>query len=138
MCRHEWCGNLRSKAIAVKSALLILFGVATSAFGQIVSKAGMSSPGVQRYASGRKFARTIVAALTNAYVAGGLMLYGMSIVSWLFVLAGTDVGNAYLFVCLGFVLTMLLTWLILKEGIGAERVFGIVLVVFGVDLVAHS
>jgi multidrug transporter EmrE-like cation transporter len=57
-------------------------------------------------------------------------------VVWLFVLARVDVSVAYAFVALGFFLTMTLGVLLLGEALTLAKVAGILLVVFGVWLVA--
>jgi drug/metabolite transporter (DMT)-like permease len=57
---------------------------------------------------------------------------------WLLVLSKVDVSLAYPFVGLGFIMTMLLGWLFLHEGVGVERIIGTLLIAGGVVLVSRS
>jgi multidrug transporter EmrE-like cation transporter len=67
-----------------------------------------------------------------------LLIYFLSAGVWLFVLARVDVSLAYPFVGLGFILTMLLGWLIRGEILSVNRVAGTALIVMGVVLLARS
>lgn len=122
-----------------KTLAFILFSVSLSAISQITMKAGMSGRNIQQhYLSDHSVLGTLQGALTNGYVMSGLMLYGVSALSWLYVLAGTDVSKAYPFVGLGFIFTMLLGWIALDESISGGRIVGTLLVVSGVILVART
>ena len=119
--------------------LLVFFSVSMSAVGQIVMKTGMSDDQIQReFLGDRNVLQILTASLGNGYVITGLFLYAVSALSWLLVLAGTDVSKAYPFVGLGFILTMLMAWFLLNENIGVERIVGTFLVVVGVVLVART
>ena len=76
--------------------------------------------------------------LTEPMVLIGLGLYGIGALTWLLVLAKLDVSAAYPFLGLGFVITMLLGWLLLGESIGFLRVIGAVLISIGIVLVAST
>lgn len=117
---------------------LILGSVGLSAIAQLVLKSGMSSIPVQQAINrGMPFELACIVAL-NPYVLVGLALYLLGAAVWLLVLAQTDVSLAYPFVGIGFILTMLLGWLILHEPLGTARVIGTLLVVAGVWLVSSS
>jgi drug/metabolite transporter (DMT)-like permease len=96
---------------------------------QIIMKFGMSAdPGRASW----------FAAATQPFVLLGLGLYGMAALVWLLVLSKVDVTAAYPFVGLGFVVTMVLGWLMLGEHLDQQRVIGTVLISVGVILVARS
>lgn len=117
---------------------LILASVSLSAVAQILLKLGMSSASVQQsLASGDWFAG-LGAAVLNIQVIGGLSLYGLGAVVWLLVLAKVDVSLAYPFVGVGFIVTMVLGWLLLQEPVGLTRITGTLLVAIGAYLVAQS
>ncbi len=116
---------------------LILVSVTISAVAQVVLKHGMSSGAVQQaLAVGGIRAATGVA--TNLFVWLGLALYGLGAVLWLGVLARVDVGQAYPFVGLGFLLTMSFGIVFLGEGLSITRLAGTVLVAVGVILIARA
>lgn len=116
---------------------LILVSVTMSAVAQIALKHGMSSPDVQAsLAAGLGSALPSVAR--SLFVWLGLGLYGLGAVLWLGVLARVDVSQAYPFVGLGFILTMVFGITLLGEHVSAARLLGTCLVVIGVLLVARS
>lgn len=117
---------------------LILSSVTLSALAQLLLKSGMSNDQIQdMLARGSPF-ETAWSVASNLQVIGGLGLYVLGAVIWLLVLAKVDVSFAYPFVGLGFILTMLLGWLILHEPVGAARLMGTLLVALGVYLVSIS
>jgi drug/metabolite transporter (DMT)-like permease len=121
--------------IAVLS--LILISVTMSAVAQIALKHGMSSPLVQASLnSGLERVAPLIAA--NPFIWAGLALYGAGALLWLGVLAQIEVSQAYPFVGLGFLLTMVFGVILLGESVSAIRLIGTLLVVAGVVLVSRS
>jgi multidrug transporter EmrE-like cation transporter len=119
--------------------LFIISSVSLSAFAQIVLKMGMSNAKVQNdlLIAGNLFEKLFV-ALTNVYVVAGISMYLFSMILWLVVLSKIDVSVAYPFVGLGFIITMVLGFLILNEQISTMRVMGTILVVCGVLMVSST
>jgi multidrug transporter EmrE-like cation transporter len=76
-------------------------------------------------------------ALLQPLVMGGFVLYGLSAVVWLAVLARWDVSKAYPLVGGGFVFTALIGFLI-GEVVSIQRWMGIALICLGVVLVSKS
>jgi drug/metabolite transporter (DMT)-like permease len=116
---------------------LIAVSVTLSALAQIAFKHGMSARAVQEAMSIGGTAVLAVAAV-NVFVWLGLILYGLSVVLWLGVLARVDVGQAYPFVGLAFLLTMAFGVAFLGESWNAYRIAGTVLIIAGVALVARG
>lgn len=117
---------------------LILGSVGMSAVAQLLLKLGMSSEPVQKALGLDSILDAVWNVATNWQVVGGLGLYVIAAIVWLFVLARADLSFAYPFVGIGFILTMLLGWVILGETLGAARLLGTLLVVGGVWLVSSS
>jgi multidrug transporter EmrE-like cation transporter len=111
--------------------LLALLCVLLSAGAQLAMKNGMSAGG-----AGGAVGQTYSQALGSGWVWGGLCLYGLSAVLWLWVLSRLDVGLAYPLVSLGFVVTMAAGVLWLGEPLSWQRVGGAALIVAGVMLLA--
>lgn len=124
--------------MSLKLLALILGSVALSAAAQILLKAGMSGAAVQQSMSTGNWMAVLGSAAFNLQVIGGLALYALGAIVWLLVLAKVDVSFAYPFVGLGFILTMLLGWMLLREPIDATRIAGTLLVASGVFLVSRS
>lgn len=118
--------------------LLILTSVLMSAAAQIVLKAGMSAPGVvQALGQGNRWAAAGAIGL-NPWVLVGLAIYFASALIWLLVLARAEVSLAYPFVGLGFVVTMVLAWLIHGDQLSVMRVTGTLMIALGAIMVGRS
>lgn len=122
--------------MAFSTFILIFSSVLISALAQISLKQGMSSSTVSA-ALGQGTASTITAIATNPYVIGGLSLYALGAVLWLFVLSRVDVSVAYPFVAFGFIITMGLAIVLLGEPLQPLRVAGTLLVVAGAVLITR-
>ncbi|MFC7739068.1 EamA family transporter [Roseomonas sp. GCM10028921] len=77
-------------------------------------------------------------ALTTPGVLGGLALYGLGTLLWLSALSRVEVSQAYPFVALGFALTAIFGRLIFDDALGPMRLFGILIVIVGVYVIARS
>ncbi|NBC36508.1 EamA family transporter [Novosphingobium sp. FSY-8] len=115
--------------------VLILTSVAMSACAQLLLKLGVSSV---RVAGDAGAAQGVMAYLLSPWVIGGLGLYGLGAVVWLYVLARLPLSAAYPFVGIGFVLTMLLGVVALGESLSAWRVAGTALIALGCICVSRS
>jgi len=117
---------------------LVLVSVLLSSIAQIVLKEGMSSVTVQLAGAQGVNMRMAVAIALNFKVLCGLLIYFASAAVWLFVLARIAVGLAYPFVGLGFVVTMLLAWLVRGEIPSVAQIVGTLTICLGVTLMARA
>jgi drug/metabolite transporter (DMT)-like permease len=113
--------------------LLILASVSLSALAQLALKLGVDGSGDARADAGG-----LAAMLASPLVLGGLALYGVGAVVWLFVLGRAPLSLAYPFVGMGFILTASLGVLVLGETLNASRIAGTLLIALGCVLVARS
>src|SRR5216684_1484415 len=111
---------------------LILVSVLLSSIAQIVLKDGMSSLSPQLAGAQGVNMRMAIAIALNLKVLCGLLIYFASAGVWLLVLARIPVGLAYPFVGLGFIMTMLLAWLIRGETPSVAQVIGTLTICLGV------
>lgn len=116
--------------------LLILLSVSMSAVAQILLKAGLSPRSGDSDPSG--LLQIIARMFLNPWVVGGLGLYFLGALVWLFVLSRAEVSYAYPFVSVGVILTMILGFLVFGEHIGPSRMLGAALIVTGIVFVARS
>jgi len=119
--------------MSLKSLLLILLSVGLSAVAQVAMKAGVS--GATLRAGQDSVLGSYIAMLTAPKVLLGLACYGLGALVWLRVLTMMDVSQAYPFVALGFVLTMLLGFLLLGETPHLTRLLGAGFILAGVWLI---
>lgn len=118
--------------MSLKGLTLILLSVGLSAIAQIAMKAGVSGVAAAP-ASG--LLGSYLAMLTAPRVLLGLACYGLGALIWLRVLTMLDVSQAYPFVALGFVLTMVLGFVLLGEPPHQTRLLGAGFILAGVWLV---
>lgn len=120
------------------SLSLILTSVLLSACAQLALKLGVSRPHVAEAIARGELYPSAFALLTSPEIVGGLSLYGLGAVVWLFVLAKLDLSVAYPFVGLGFLVTMVFGIYFVGEAVSIARLFGTLLIVAGCALVARS
>ena len=109
-----------------------------SAIAQILLKTGMSRPSIAALLESGRRTDAALAIATNLWVVGGLSLYFLSALVWLMVLSRVQVSFAYPFVAMGFVLTMVLGWLVMGDTVGTQRIAGTLLISLGVVLIARG
>jgi drug/metabolite transporter (DMT)-like permease len=116
---------------------LAVSSIAISVAAQYCLKAGMSGLDMRALVSESLNIPTALAILANPFVLAGLVLYAVSAVAWLGVLARWDVSKAYPMVGLGFVATVGIGVLV-GEQVNAARAAGVAFICLGVWLVARS
>ena len=84
------------------------------------------------------FAGLIRLIATTPLVWLGLLLYGVGALAWIAVLRRMDLGYAYPFLALNFVLIALVSGLVLGEPMPALRWVGIGLIAAGIVVVARA
>jgi multidrug transporter EmrE-like cation transporter len=117
---------------------LVLASVLLSSIAQIMLKGGMSSASVQAASAQGDPMRVAISIALNFKILCGLLIYFASAAVWLFVLARINVGLAYPFVGLGFVMTMLLAWLIRGEIPSLAQVVGTLTICLGIVIMARA
>lgn len=124
--------------MTVQHLVLIIFSVSLSSVAQLILKKGMSAPSVQGAISGGQTWDIFQRIALSPFVIGGLSIYFLGAVVWLWVLSKTDLSQAYPFVGLGFILTLVLSAGVLGESISTMRIAGTFVIVVGVIMVSRS
>lgn len=116
--------------------ILILVNVLIGSVGQISLRYGASQLGNLHTGSG-VFASLIGAfkGIFTPYIFGGLLLYAISAVIWIFVLNQVSLSFAYPMISMSYVLVVVLSSLILHEKVPMITVGGLALIVMGVSLI---
>ena len=113
--------------------IFILISIALNVTGQTILKAGVNKLGTLSM-NGESF----IKAFSSLEVWGGLIFYGLSSLFWILALSHKDLSYAYPMLSMGYILVIFISWFLLGEQITPIRIFGVLLISFGVYLVFRS
>lgn len=113
---------------------VIIFTVFLSACAQVLLKIGVEKAG--DFMGGGLPA--IISTLFSPFVMGGIFIYGLSVLIWLWVLSRVDLSLAYPFVGISFIFTLLFGVFLLDEAVNTPRIIGTLLIALGCIFVARS
>ncbi|MFN8637782.1 MAG: EamA family transporter [Chloroflexota bacterium] len=113
----------------------ILLSVVIGVVGQLILKTAMTSVGPLSLQGGQRL-KTALAIGLNPRVWAGLGLYGFSLLFWLVGLSRVELGYAFPFLSLSYVLILVFSWALLRESIGWMRLVGVASICLGVTIVA--
>ena len=116
---------------------LILLTVMLSACAQLALKWGVTRPDMAIALESGAIDAMLTAAL-SPLIWLGLIIYGLSVCLWLWVLSKVDLSVAYPFVGVSFLVTMAFGAFLLQENVGPIRVVGTILIAVGCVLVGKS
>jgi multidrug transporter EmrE-like cation transporter len=112
---------------------LVLAAVGLGVVGQLLMKNGMNQVGAIDQFGLEIFARMF----SNPFVILGFASYGVSSIVYLMALSRLDLSVAYPMVGIGYVLVVLLSWLVLREPVSPLRWLGALLIFAGVWLLGR-
>ena len=116
---------------------LILLSVGLASVAQLTLKSGMNQV-TESNGAATLSGESLKAIATNLTVWGGLVLFGLSAVVWLFVLSRTSLSFAYPFASLTYLIIVLVDLLWFHEEIPALHWVGVVAIMSGIVLVART
>ncbi len=82
--------------------------------------------------------KTLFHVFTNWQVGIGLILYALSTLFWLSALSKKDLSYVYPFVAGTYILVLALSYFILKENFGLDRLLGAAIVITGLVIIVRS
>lgn len=115
----------------------LLIGIILNATAQLVLKAGMDKIGYFAF-SWNNVIPVGWQVATSPYIIFGLGCYVLSFVVWLLGLSRVDVSIAYPMLSLGYLVTAVIAYFIFHENVSLLRICGILVILFGVVIVARS
>jgi len=120
----------------MRNILLVLMSVGPAVVGQLILKSAISQLGVTPGTVG--VPGYLIKVFTTPMALGALALYGVSALVWTVVLSRLELSLAYPMVSIGYVLVVLLSWLVLKEPVNAMRIAGLAFICCGVVMISRS
>ncbi|MCZ8513824.1 SMR family transporter [Paenibacillus filicis] len=111
----------------------LIVSVLLGAAGQILMKWGVSTP--RAAGIGLLTWNGLAAAWP---IGAGLACYGLSSIFWLFALRKFPLSTAYPMVSLGYILVMVLGYVLFKETLSMQKWFGAAFISVGVLLIARA
>lgn len=124
------------KDITLKDFLLLICNVLFTVSGQLLLKQGMIRVG--RVDDVNRVFHKLMQAFTNPFVVAGIATYGFTTMIWLVILSRVKLSVAYPIISLGYVMSILFSWLLFKESVPKIRVIGAAVICVGVYLVASA
>lgn len=115
----------------LKSLLLIIITVFINTTGQFMVKTGVNRVGAVSLTD----VHAILRALSSWMVLCGFVIYFISALIWISILSKAELSWAFPILSLSYVLTALLSPVLLHEGFSAQRLIGTLVICLGVFLV---
>jgi drug/metabolite transporter (DMT)-like permease len=118
----------------LKNLFLIVITVIINVTGQFMVKTGVNRVGAVSLLD----FHAILRALSSVLVLGGFVVYFLSAIVWISILSRTELSWAFPILSLSYVLTVLLSPVLLHETFSAQRLIGTLVICFGVFLVSKT
>jgi drug/metabolite transporter (DMT)-like permease len=115
--------------------LMILISVTLGVCGQLCFKYAMLRVGAVDFSH---ITTGLLAMASSPFVWLGLCCYGLSTIIWLMILSRVQLSYAYPLLSTGYILIVILSYLIFKEPVTWLRFGGVLVIVAGVWMVTHS
>jgi drug/metabolite transporter (DMT)-like permease len=128
-----------TKGFTTMLIAMILLSVGLAAIAQLALKHGMNR--VNDVLAPERFsfnAASFKVVVTEAFVWGGLFLFGLSALVWLVVLSRASLSFAYPFAALTYVLILVFDTFVLDEQVPALRWGGVAFIAVGIFLVSRT
>lgn len=109
------------------SYVLILCSVVLSGLAQVFMKMGTM-----------KIQMNFLNIITNVHILSGFAFYALSAVIWIYAISKIPISIAYPMASLGYVIVFILSYFVLNESISGVRIMGLLIIIFGVVVVAKS
>lgn len=115
------------------SFLLILLNTLLLVIGQFLWKFGMTK---RTYDFGSTLG--IIKLLVSPHILGGLILYGIATIIWLFILSKVPLSIAYPLQSIAYLITIFGAYFIFGEQITIWKIAGVLLIMLGVSMIGFS
>lgn len=115
---------------------MVITGVVSSAFAQLVLKAGTNALGSLPEAN--SLIGAVLRIFSQPFILAGIGLYGLSMFVWLGVLSRMPVSVAYPLLSVGYIITAVFGFILFSEPITWQKILGIFVIISGVMLITSN
>lgn len=113
--------------------IIALLSIACGSLAQLFLKKGIAHVNLDVQ---RGIPQIVADCICNGNLWLGILLYGVSLLFWLYVLSKMELSRAYPMVSLGYVFTLFLGYTVLGEDITTYKVLDVLFIVIGVIFLA--
>ncbi len=118
----------------MKAIYSIIIAIILAAIGQVLWKFGMKKVGIIEDIT----LENIIKIFSNIYVNMGIVCYAISTIFWLISLSKKDLSYVYPFIAGTYVIVIFLSYFFFKENINMYRIFGSILILFGLYIILRG
>lgn len=117
----------------LSNAVLIILNAITLVIGQFLWKAGL-----ERKVNPFESFRSIIDLVFSPFIMGGLVLYGLTTILWLFILSRVQISIAYPMQSVAYLISVFGAYFIFGESLTWMKVLGCLVILVGVAMVSLS
>ena len=117
--------------------ILILLTIVLNTIGQLALKAGMIAIGYFDF-TWNNIIPILSKVLFSPWIIIGIIIYTVSIFTWLMVLSRTQVCIAYPLSSIGYIVTAVAAYCLWDEYLSLTKILGILVILIGVYLIAKQ
>jgi drug/metabolite transporter (DMT)-like permease len=119
--------------MTIVNFLLILANTFLLVGGQFLWKLGL-----QHNELGFRSLRTVVQLIVSPYILGGLAIYAIATVLWLFILSRVDLGLAYPIQSMAYIFAVFGAYWLFNEPLSVPKIIGCLLILSGVVFIGRG
>ncbi len=120
----------------IQAVIAIIVAVIIGVVAQLIIKKGLNA--MTTLDLSKNILCSYVTIFTSPLIIFGIAIYFASILLWLYALTIVELSYAYPFLALSYIFVILGSWYFLGESVSMVRLVGVLIIVFGVLVVARS
>ena len=113
----------------MKEIILVLINCILLVSGQLLWKIGLGHVSLDG-------AKAIILALFNKFIFGGIIIYGVATIYWLYILKNYDLSKVYPLQSMSYIISLFASYFILNEKISTNTIIGTIIILIGVFVIS--
>jgi drug/metabolite transporter (DMT)-like permease len=119
--------------MGLTNVVLIMCNAITLVIGQFLWKIGL-----ERKVNPFESMRSIIELIFSPFILGGLVLYGLTTILWLYILSRAPISVAYPMQSVAYLISVFGAYFIFGESLSWMKVMGCLVILIGVAMVGFS